>query len=95
MFAFIESSQIFRVFGKRRLHGVVDHIRNGPVQRRGFKPQSAMDFGLEVNRGSFLGFHTSSLASKRFSGKQAVIHAKVDPEAVISFRTDALKKRDG
>ncbi|MBI4204265.1 MAG: thiamine pyrophosphate-binding protein [Betaproteobacteria bacterium] len=26
-------------------------------------------------------------------GKPAVIHAKVDPEAVISFRTDALKKR--
>jgi thiamine pyrophosphate-dependent acetolactate synthase large subunit-like protein len=28
-------------------------------------------------------------------GKPAVIHAKVDPEAVVSFRTDALKKRDG
>ncbi len=28
-------------------------------------------------------------------GKPAVIHVKVDPEAVISFRTDALKKRDG
>jgi acetolactate synthase-1/2/3 large subunit/sulfoacetaldehyde acetyltransferase len=27
------------------------------------------------------------------SGKPAVIHAKVDPDAVISFRTDALKKR--
>lgn len=27
------------------------------------------------------------------AGKPAVIHAKVDPEAVISFRTDALKKR--
>jgi acetolactate synthase-1/2/3 large subunit/sulfoacetaldehyde acetyltransferase len=27
-------------------------------------------------------------------GKPAVIHAKVDPDAVISFRTDALKKRD-
>jgi thiamine pyrophosphate-dependent acetolactate synthase large subunit-like protein len=26
-------------------------------------------------------------------GKPAVIHAKVDPDAVISFRTDALKKR--
>lgn len=26
-------------------------------------------------------------------GKPAVIHVKVDPEAVISFRTDALKKR--
>jgi acetolactate synthase-1/2/3 large subunit/sulfoacetaldehyde acetyltransferase len=26
-------------------------------------------------------------------GKPTVIHAKVDPEAVISFRTDALKKR--
>jgi len=25
--------------------------------------------------------------------KPAVIHAKVDPEAVLSFRTDALKKR--
>jgi hypothetical protein len=25
--------------------------------------------------------------------KPAVIHVKVDPEAVISFRTDALKKR--
>lgn len=27
------------------------------------------------------------------SGKPAVIHAKVDPDAVISFRKDALKKR--
>jgi acetolactate synthase-1/2/3 large subunit/sulfoacetaldehyde acetyltransferase len=27
-------------------------------------------------------------------GKPAVIHAKVDPDAVISFRTDALKKRN-
>jgi thiamine pyrophosphate-dependent acetolactate synthase large subunit-like protein len=27
-------------------------------------------------------------------GKPAVIHVKVDPEAVISFRKDALKKRD-
>jgi thiamine pyrophosphate-dependent acetolactate synthase large subunit-like protein len=27
-------------------------------------------------------------------GRPAVIHVKVDPEAVISFRTDALKKRD-
>ena len=26
-------------------------------------------------------------------GKPAVIHAKVDPDAVISFRTDAMKKR--
>ncbi|MGQ0525510.1 MAG: thiamine pyrophosphate-binding protein [Betaproteobacteria bacterium] len=26
-------------------------------------------------------------------GRPAVIHAKVDPEAVISFRTDAMKKR--
>jgi thiamine pyrophosphate-dependent acetolactate synthase large subunit-like protein len=26
-------------------------------------------------------------------GKPAVIHVKVDPEAVVSFRTDALKKR--
>jgi acetolactate synthase-1/2/3 large subunit/sulfoacetaldehyde acetyltransferase len=26
-------------------------------------------------------------------GKPAVIHAKIDPDAVISFRTDALKKR--
>jgi acetolactate synthase-1/2/3 large subunit/sulfoacetaldehyde acetyltransferase len=26
-------------------------------------------------------------------GKPAVIHAKIDPEAVISFRKDALKKR--
>ena len=26
-------------------------------------------------------------------GKPAVIHAKVDPEAVLSFRTDALAKR--
>lgn len=27
-------------------------------------------------------------------GKPAVIHVKVDPEAVVSFRKDALKKRD-
>lgn len=27
------------------------------------------------------------------SGRPAVIHAKVDPDAVISFRTDALRKR--
>lgn len=27
-------------------------------------------------------------------GKPAIIHVKVDPEAVISFRKDALKKRD-
>ena len=25
--------------------------------------------------------------------KPAVIHAKVDPEAIVSFRTDALKKQ--
>ena len=28
-----------------------------------------------------------------FGGKPAVIHVKVDPEATISFRTDALVKR--
>ena len=28
-------------------------------------------------------------------GKPAVIHVKVDPDAVVSFRKDALKKRDG
>jgi hypothetical protein len=27
-------------------------------------------------------------------GKPAVVHVKVDPDAVISFRTDALKKRN-
>lgn len=27
------------------------------------------------------------------AGKPAVIHVKVDPDAVVSFRTDALKKR--
>ncbi len=28
------------------------------------------------------------------AGKPAVIHVKIDPEAVVSFRKDALKKRD-
>jgi thiamine pyrophosphate-dependent acetolactate synthase large subunit-like protein len=27
------------------------------------------------------------------AGKPAVIHAKIDPEATVSFRKDALKKR--
>jgi len=34
-----------------------------------------------------------ALRSAMREGKPTVIHAKVDPEAVISFRKDALKKR--
>jgi hypothetical protein len=50
---FFKRSQIFRIFGQRQFHSVIDHVRNGTVGSGCLESQGSVDLGFKINSSSF------------------------------------------
>src|ERR1043166_5210896 len=55
--ALVESRDILRVLRQSDLNGVVDHVGNGAVGRRGLQSERPVNLGVEIDRRSFRQAH--------------------------------------
>src|SRR5512138_3264617 len=59
--ALVESRDILRILRQSDLDGVVDHVGNGAVGRRGFQSQRPVNISVEIDRRSFRQAHAESV----------------------------------
>ncbi len=52
--ALFKGGKVFCIFSQRLTHGVINNVRHGPSAVNGLDAQGAMEFGLQINRGTIV-----------------------------------------
>jgi hypothetical protein len=86
-----EGGEILGVFRQFMPDRFVDDLRDGPLRRDRLQPQSLVDFGIQVNRGSSVrGLHMGMMGAGSLpvkSGGAASALASPPPVSIRSLRT--------